>query len=328
MHKATGRVALMVFVCCVVGGAAMAQDGALMVRTWDAGGDGTDWFNPANWDPDGTPMGSDALTIGASASTGQTVSVYGGGSVAASGASTELAFGTLFVGGDGSATGSSGALSVSGGATVTLTDARLAVYDTGSLLVDGGTLALAGEGGTAWFQNQGITVANGGRIDLGGNRMMIGYAEGASPADQIAAWIADGTIYTSNPNVFKILFYMDDRVNNCIRVASTWKCDPDCDFRVDLDDLTRLGTYYGKPKDAKWYEGDYNGDGRVDLDDLTLLGMYYGYVTPQVGLLSPPWQASGTGVEVAADGSPTPAPEPGTLALLAMGGVLVLRKRR
>ncbi|MGB2822537.1 MAG: hypothetical protein WBF17_16250, partial [Phycisphaerae bacterium] len=32
-------------------------------RTWDAGGDGTDWFDPDNWDPTGAQAPSDALSV-------------------------------------------------------------------------------------------------------------------------------------------------------------------------------------------------------------------------------------------------------------------------
>jgi len=32
--------------------------------SWDGGGDGTDWFDPDNWDSDALPLGSDDITIG------------------------------------------------------------------------------------------------------------------------------------------------------------------------------------------------------------------------------------------------------------------------
>ncbi len=37
------------------------------VRTWDGGGDGSNWTDAANWNPDGTPDASDHLTVGLSA---------------------------------------------------------------------------------------------------------------------------------------------------------------------------------------------------------------------------------------------------------------------
>ncbi len=82
--------------------------------------------------------------------------------------------------------------------------------------------------------------------------------------------------------------------------------DANLDGRVDLDDLTVLGSFYGMGTDTAgltggadggaaadgnaqpdaaaasspdigWGCGDFNGDGRVDLDDLTILGTAYGF---------------------------------------------------
>ncbi len=82
--------------------------------------------------------------------------------------------------------------------------------------------------------------------------------------------------------------------------------DTDLNRRVDLDDLTIVGTFYGQPGSYSWREGDFNGDGIVDLDDLTTLGTFYG------------WRPSG----------PTPLPEPATLGLLGLGALPLLRRRR
>ena len=60
--------ALLLVVALVVGGASGET------RTWDGGGDAIDWFDPNNWDPNGTPASTDALWLSSgSASTASAV---------------------------------------------------------------------------------------------------------------------------------------------------------------------------------------------------------------------------------------------------------------
>ncbi len=61
--------------------------------------------------------------------------------------------------------------------------------------------------------------------------------------------------------------------------------DADSDGRVDLLDLSILGTFYGQ-SGRTWAQGDFTGDGRVDLNDLTVLGTYYGSSLDAIGDLS------------------------------------------
>ena len=42
---------------------ALAAPGPGATRTWDAGGDKVDWFDEANWDPDGSPKRQDNLMV-------------------------------------------------------------------------------------------------------------------------------------------------------------------------------------------------------------------------------------------------------------------------
>ena len=44
--------------------------GPVFAAVWDAGGDGTLWTNPANWNPDGVPGPGDVAGIGGSVATG------------------------------------------------------------------------------------------------------------------------------------------------------------------------------------------------------------------------------------------------------------------
>ena len=74
------------------------------------------------------------------------------------------------------------------------------------------------------------------------------------------------------------------------------------DGTVDLLDLDILGANFGGPGDSS--TGDANGDGVVDLLDLDILGANFG--------------ESLTGTAV---------PEPTTLAMLVLTGLVALRRR-
>jgi hypothetical protein len=52
--------------------------------------------------------------------------------------------------------------------------------------------------------------------------------------------------------------------------------DLNLDNDVDDDDLSTLGSFYGKASGAWWWEGDVDDDGDVDLADLTRLSTYLG----------------------------------------------------
>ena len=82
--------------------------------------------------------------------------------------------------------------------------------------------------------------------------------------------------------------------------------DFNLDGRIELGDLTRLGTYYGVGD--KWSEGNANPhlDTDIELGDLTILGTYYG--------------VSNGGVDA--------IPEPITLSVMGWGAIGLLGRRR
>jgi hypothetical protein len=86
------------------------------------------------------------------------------------------------------------------------------------------------------------------------------------------------------------------------------------DNRVNSTDLSVFGAHWLKPGGTfTWLEGDFNGDGNVNSTDLAALGANW--------LWTGPWPGP-------APMSDAPLPEPATLALLAMGGLALVRGRK
>ncbi len=89
-----------------------------------------------------------------------------------------------------------------------------------------------------------------------------------------------------------------------VLVASAHDGDATLDAEVNVFDLVVLANNYGG-SGKEWTDADYDGNGDVDVFDLVILANNYN------------WAEGGA-----------PVPEPMTLGLLAIGGLVALRRRR
>lgn len=90
-----------------------------------------------------------------------------------------------------------------------------------------------------------------------------------------------------------------------LTLLACWSGDADFSGQVDYVDLGVFATHYGAAG-AGWGQGDFTGDRLVDYVDLGILATYYDGGTKP----------------------PAAVPEPTAIALLALAGAAVLRRRR
>ena len=97
--------------------------------------------------------------------------------------------------------------------------------------------------------------------------------------------------------------------------ASRIPGDADEDGDVDINDLSALASNWGETSGMGWDDGDFDGDGDVDINDLSALASNWGYGTEGGMSLGDALGSAGI-------------PEPATLALLGLGAMALLRRRR
>jgi hypothetical protein len=102
--------------------------------------------------------------------------------------------------------------------------------------------------------------------------------------------------------------------NTSVLIAYTRTGDANLDGVVNDDDITIVGaTYAPGVQQASWALGDFDYNGFVDDDDVTLLGAFYDPSAPPLAVLP-----------VGSSASVIAVPEPGTLTLAALAGLLFI----
>ena len=124
------------------------------------------------------------------------------------------------------------------------------------------------------------------------------------------------TLTFDNSSIPGLTFDVDYRPGTVTLVPSALDGDINFDAAVDFGDLAFLAPQYGVVDGWTWIQGDFNNDGLVNMADLDLMAINFG--------ISPTSSPLGlTSADLAAI-----IPEPTTLSLLALGMLMVCRRRR
>jgi hypothetical protein len=165
-----------------------------------------------------------------------------------------------------------------------------------------GTIILTpGGGNTVVSRSINIDVADGGRVNLNDNRMMVDYSgpSNNSPMPTLIAYLRSGlnggswdgpgidSAFAGNANssvglaaiegAFYRQIYGPDASfggeavdDTSVLIGLTYDGDTDLNGRITFDDYTRIDTGFNTAATG-YVNGDFNYDGKVDFDDYVLI---------------------------------------------------------
>ncbi len=261
-----------------------------------------------------------------------------------------LISGNLWISGDTTNAGGAAYLAVGPGSSLSIAgstkvrtggilESSAAVINVGSLDMTGGRVQI-NPGGDKLLTGQTLFMnSNSGVIELRDNAMILNYAVN-SPSGTVrariteaysnGAWIDSGItsadadasqfaighaeasdLFTSFPVVF-----LGQEIDSTTTIARfTRYGDADLDQVVNLNDFNRLAANFGL--NGFWDDGDFNYDFMVNLSDFNLLAGNFGLSASSDGPTPQDWANLAAAV-----------PEPGTITLLALGAVGLMRRVR
>jgi uncharacterized repeat protein (TIGR03803 family)/autotransporter-associated beta strand protein len=252
-------------------------------------------------------------------------SINGGGALAKTGTGT-LTLSTI--------NGYTGGTNVMGGTLVIA--ANGALPGNQAVTLAGGNLQLAPNTGGETVSS--LTISAGSTLDLTNNHIVINYDNSASPANVdsiIRAYISGDAIFSSQANSSYGIGWADGNdasesaivAPNSVLVAYALYGDANLDGVVNADDFTILIGNLGKTA-TSWDKGDFNYDGVVNADDFTALLGNLGKSANGADITLPAADLAAIDAFAAANGLMADVPEPGTLSLLTLGALGILRRRR
>jgi len=248
------------------------------------------------------------------------------------GGGTATIGGGVFVGGSSFAPGGTGKLTVnSGQLNVT---GIVDVYAAGIANFDGGTSTIGG-----------LSIASGAIVNVNGS-LTIDYGSGQDPIASIAAWIESGyaggkwngsgitsTLAAANSGSYGIGYADSADPGNpahlssgTIEIMYTLLGDANLDEKVNGTDFNLMATNFNQSVTNGWDEGDFNYDGKVNGNDFVLLADNFNQFASQGGAEA---DLAALNSFAAANGiSLENVPEPASMGLMAIAGLVILRGRR
>ncbi len=213
-----------------------------------------------------------------------------------------------------------------GNSTAAVTASNIEFAESGGLVIE---LAGAGQVAGQDFDQVNITgnVALDGELTID---VLARFDDQIIPTDdfKIMTWASNfgqtkfAAVGVANEGLRGLVFDLIYDENSLTIIAGALDGDANLDGTVGLDDLVALAANYLDAADPRdWRRGNFNMDAVIDADDLALMAANFG--------LSPSSDPLGLTVGELADriGLPlTATPEPATLALMSVGGVVMLRR--
>jgi subtilisin-like proprotein convertase family protein len=284
-----------------------------VVRTWDGGGDGTQWTDPLNWSGDVLPSAADDVVIdvpgvqniqlasGAqsihSLTCQENLSITGSASLSTTAPS--LVNGSLTVSG-GAALNLGGSLTAAAAVNV-ITGGQVNLDLSGSLTLDADTLTIDATSRVDLADNH--LIVRSGTLGSWDGTTYTGITGMVRSGRNGGAWNGNGIITSAASGNLTTLGVAE--VAGDVVVKFTYGGDANLDGKINVDDYGHIDSNVVLPGVSGWFNGDFNYDGKINVDDYGIIDSNVPIQGPPLGSASAPadsgWQVQFTGPIIAAD---------------------------